>query len=113
MVAGAAFPAPEPPALDLEDDMKIRAITLLLAAAALAAPAHAQQAPAGMALQPPVERPVMGNFVGEHGVTPQLTTACFITGHPDGRSEASSVGQEGVSTWRSVWAPYHYQQRYI
>src|SRR3546814_717452 len=85
MVAGAAFPAPEPPALDLEDDMKIRAVTLLLAVAALAAPAHAQQAPAGVALQPPVERPVLGNFVGEPGVPPQMMTAGFLTGHPDVR----------------------------
>src|SRR3546814_14075716 len=85
MVAGAAFPAPEPPALDLGDDMKIRAITLLLAVAALAAPAHAQQAPAGVALQPPVERPVLGTLVGEPGVPPQLMTAGFLPGHPDVR----------------------------
>src|SRR3546814_8324570 len=65
--------------------MKIRAITLLLAVAALAAPAHAQQAPAGAALQPPVERPVLGNFVGEPGVPPQMMTAGFLTGHPDVR----------------------------
>src|SRR3546814_10944482 len=85
MVSGAAIPAPEPPALDLEDDMKIHAITLLLAVAALAAPAHAQQATAGVALQPPVERPVLGNFVCEPGVPPQMMTAGVLTGHPDVR----------------------------
>src|SRR3546814_20206434 len=85
MVAGAAFPAPEPPALDLEDDMKIRAITLFLAVAALAAPAHAQQAPAGVVLQPPVARPVLGNFVGAPGIPPQMLTEGFLTGHPDVR----------------------------
>src|SRR3546814_13673819 len=102
MVAGAAFPAPEPPALDLEDDMKIRAITLFLAVAALAAPAHAQQAPAGVVLQPPVERPVLGNFVGEPGIPPPMLTEGFLT-----RSEERRVGEECASTCRSRWSPYH------
>ncbi len=56
---------------------------LLLAAAAIAVPTHAQQRPAEVELQPPVERPVIGNFVGEPGIAPEMMTGGFLAGHPD------------------------------
>lgn len=65
--------------------MKIHAHTLLLAVAVVAAPALAQQATAAVELQPPVERPVWGNFVGEPGIPPEMMTAGFLAGHPDVR----------------------------
>src|SRR3546814_8132081 len=83
--AGAAVSEPEAPAVGLVDDRKSGASTVLRAVAARAAPEHAQQGPAGVGLQPPVERPVLGNFVGEPGVPPQMMTAGFLTGHPDVR----------------------------
>jgi hypothetical protein len=65
--------------------MKTRACMLLLAITANTAPAYAQHAAAGVELQPPVERPVMGNYVGEPGIPPQMMTAGFLSGHPDVR----------------------------
>jgi hypothetical protein len=34
-------------------------------------------------LQPPVERPTQGNFVGEPGISPELMTEGFLAAHPD------------------------------
>ena len=58
---------------------------LALAIAAIAAPSHARQGGTAMDLQPPVERPVLGNFVGEPGIPPEMLTAGFLAGHPDVR----------------------------
>src|SRR5690606_23590520 len=65
------------------DEMDIRARMLFLIVAALAAPAPAQPAAAAVELQPSVERPVLGNFVGEPGIPPEMMTAGFLAGHPD------------------------------
>ena len=52
---------------------------LLVAAHALA------QAPAPhlAEMQPPVDRPKQGNFVGEPGISPELMTEGFLSAHPD------------------------------
>ncbi|MDN5780603.1 MAG: hypothetical protein L0H23_01045 [Luteimonas sp.] len=63
--------------------MKTLANLLLPALGALAWPAHARQA--ALELEPPVERPVMGNYVGEPGIAPEMMTAGFLAGHPDVR----------------------------
>lgn len=34
-------------------------------------------------LQPPIERPTQGNFVGEPGISPELMTEGFLAAHPD------------------------------
>src|SRR5690606_26242536 len=72
-----------------EDDMQVFARNLgyglALAIAAIAAPSHARQGGTAMDLQPPVERPVLGNFVGEPGIPPEMMTAGFLAGHPDVR----------------------------
>lgn len=65
--------------------MATHARMLFLAVAAFAAPAQAQLANAAVEMQPPVERPVLGNFVGEPGIPPEMLTAGFLAGHPDVR----------------------------
>ena len=65
--------------------MKLRLIALaasLLGLPALAASQEAQQ-PHKAELQAPVERPSQGSFVGEPGISPQLMTEGFLSGHPD------------------------------
>jgi len=65
----------------MKTDMRM----LLLVVAASACPVFAQQAPVPLELRPPLERPVMGNYVGEPGIPPQMMTAGFLSGHPDVR----------------------------
>src|SRR3546814_19505637 len=63
----------------------VRSVTVLVAGAARSAPALRNEWPAGVASEPPDERPVLVNFGGEPGVPPQMMTAVFLTGHPDVR----------------------------
>lgn len=57
---------------------------LVLSVLALASQAYAQQpATASLQMQPPVERPTYGVFVGEPGIDPEVMTAEFLTSHPD------------------------------
>lgn len=60
-------------------------ITLLAALALAPAPFHAYavDTPKVLTLQPPVERPKLGNFVGEPGIDPKLMTEGFLAAHPD------------------------------
>jgi uncharacterized protein len=57
----------------------------LIAAAAAVSVAVATEAPAAHKAewQGPVERPMLGNFVGEPGVSPELMTEGFLSAHPD------------------------------
>lgn len=60
--------------------MKPSAIALLvslLPSLAIAAEPHKAE------LQPPIERPTQGNFVGEPGISPELMTEGFLSAHPD------------------------------
>ena len=60
------------------------AMTLLLAPGIAWAGAQSDAPPPHKAeLQGPVERPTLGNFVGEPGISPELMTEGFLSAHPD------------------------------
>ena len=59
---------------------RIWPLTILLAASHATAQTPA---PYNAELQPPVERPVQGNYVGEPGISPELMTEGFLSAHPD------------------------------
>ena len=63
---------------------KYMAATLLVLSSAhvLAAQQEGTQ-PAKAEWQGPVERPKLGNFVGEPGISPELMTEGFLSAHPD------------------------------
>lgn len=69
-------------------------LSIVLPTAMLPAVAFAQIAPSGARVlepQPPLEREVRGNYIGEPGIPPEMLTSGFLTAHPDirWRREAS------------------------
>src|SRR3546814_4578884 len=65
-------------------------LLLLLCLPSFAAAAQAT-APRTLTAQPPPERAVAGNYIGEPGIPPEMLTSGFLTAHPDirWRREAS------------------------
>jgi hypothetical protein len=58
------------------------AMLVLASAQVFAAQQESTQAPKAE-WQGPVERPKLGNFVGEPGIAPELMTEAFLSAHPD------------------------------